>query len=589
MIFVFGACTTGLKAQRTSRFSHGDSLKSSVLGKQTAKLQEIAFDRQSDSIKKAVLQQLQTLNLQDSVKTKFLIGTLQALKFADSLRYNRLPHQVDSLKHLVAGIPVAPFGDTLFYVYGPLGAFSALDRVTAIEDKLVHLSHEYAFHGDSLGLHSTLNTTEIQYAHQSILEIDSSDALWMNTSKDLLAHRYRTRIATAVTMYQEANSFKVFMQEAGLALLVIVLVSLVIYVITKLSGRLNDKIRKQHGKKIRGFRIRNYELFNARRQITALLFVSNLLKWALIILLVYLTLPVLFGIFPWTKGIATTLFGYFLNPAKKILWSFWNYLPNLFTVALISVVFWYILKGIHYLKNEIEKGNLAIPGFYPDWAAPTYQIIRVIVIAFMFILIFPYLPGSNSLAFRGVSVFLGVLFTFGSAGPLGNLISGLVLTYMRSFRVGDRVKISDITGDIIEETLLVIRIRTIKNEIISIPNSSVLSSHTINYSSVSMQDGLVINTTITMGYDVPWRRVHELLIEAAVATEHIQTEPKPFVLQTGLDDSSVSYQINGYTREANKQDIIYSDLYQNIQDLFNKAGLDLLSPRYITLKDSKVS
>ena len=590
-IFLLLVCfmySISLVAQRTIGFTHVDSLRSSILSRQTGKLQEIAFDHQSDSIKKSVLQQLQTLNLQDSGRTRFLIGTLQALRFADSLRNNHLPHQIDSLKHLVTGISVDPFDKTLFYIYSPLGAFSPLDRVRAVEDKLTHLAHEYAFHSDSLTIHSTISTAEIQYAHQSILEIDSTDALWMNTSKEQLAHTYASQIAIAVAVYQQANSLQSFLQEAGLALLVIVLVITFIYVIKKLSGKLGHKIRAQHGKKIKGIRIRNYEVFNAGRQIDALLFVNNLVKWALIIVLVYLTLPVLFGIFPWTKGIATTLLGYFLNPAKKILWSFWNYLPNFFTVILIGVVFRYLLKGIHYLKNEIEKGRLAIPGFFPDWAAPTYQIIRVIVVAFMFILVFPYLPGSNSLAFKGVSVFLGVLFTFGSAGPLGNLISGLVLTYMRSFRVGDRVKINDVTGDIIEETLLVIRIRTIKNEIISIPNSSVLSSHTVNYSSASTQDGLVINTTVTMGYDTPWRSVHELLIEAALATEYIQADPRPFVLQTSLDDYAVSYQINGYTREANKQDVIYSNLYQNIQDLFNKAGLELLSPQYITLKEKEI-
>ena len=588
LLLLCGMCSSGLVAQQSDPFTHNDSLNSNVLSKQTTRLQELAFNHQSDSIKNSVLQQLQLLNLQDSGRTRFLIGTLQALRFADSMRINRVPHQIDSLKHLVTGIPVTPFGKTLFSIYSPLGSFSPLDRVRATEDKLTHIAREYTFHSASLKIHSTVNIVEVQYAHLSILEIDSTDALWMNTSKERLARTYAIRIAAAVAGYQQANSLRVYLQESGLALLVIILVAVFIYFIRKFSGRLDNRIRAQHGKKIKGYKIRNYELFNADRQIDALLFVNNLVKWALIILLVYLTLPVLFGIFPWTKGIATTLLGYFLNPAKKILWAFWNYLPDFFTVVLICVVFRYILKGIYSLKKEIERGKLTIPGFFPDWAAPTYQIIRVIVIAFMFILVFPYLPGSNSLAFKGVSVFLGVLFTFGSAGPLGNLISGLVLTYMRSFRVGDRVKINDVTGDIIEETLLVIRIRTIKNEIISIPNSSVLSSHTVNYSSASNQHGLVINTTVTMGYETPWRSVHELLIEAALATEYIQAEPRPFVLQTSLNDHAVSYQINGYTKEANKQDVIYSNLYQNIQDLFSKAGLKLLSPQYITLVEKEM-
>jgi len=264
-------------------------------------------------------------------------------------------------------------------------------------------------------------------------------------------------------------------------------------------------------------------------------------------------------------------------------------LPNLFTIIVIVFVFRYILKGIHFLKNEVENGSLKLPGFYPDWANPTFQIIKVLLYAFMFIVIFPYLPGSDSPVFQGVSVFLGVLFTFGSSGSLSNVIAGLVLTYMRAFKIGDRVKIGDITGDIIEETLLVTRIRTIKNEIISIPNSNVMSSHTINYSSDSIDNGLILHTTVTIGYDVPWKNMHQALIDAALRTEHLLQVPKPFVLQTSLDDFFVSYQINAYTREPNKQAEIYSKLHQNIQDCCNEVGIEILSPHYRSARDGNMT
>ncbi len=176
-------------------------------------------------------------------------------------------------------------------------------------------------------------------------------------------------------------------------------------------------------------------------------------------------------------------------------------------------------KGLKYLKNEIKNEELKIPGFYADWANPTYQIIRVLVFAFMIVVIFPYLPGTNSPVFRGVSVFLGFLFTFGSAGSLSNIISGLILTYMRLFKIGDRVKIGEQVGDVIEKSLLVTRIRTIKNEIISIPNSTVMNSHTINYSSDAPGTWSDHQYYVTIGYDTPWREMHEALIEAALRTE----------------------------------------------------------------------
>ncbi len=252
-------------------------------------------------------------------------------------------------------------------------------------------------------------------------------------------------------------------------------------------------------------------------------------------------------------------------------------------------MFRYVLKGINFLKIEIEKGALKLPGFYPDWAQPTFQIIKVLLYAFMFIVIFPYLPGSDSPVFKGVSVFLGVLFTFGSSGSLSNVIAGLVLTYMRAFKIGDRVKIGDTTGDIIEKSLLVTRIRTIKNEIISIPNTNVMNSYTTNYSSDASENGLIVHTTVTIGYDVPWKNIHQALLEAASRTKHLLKEPKAFVLQISLDDFYVTYEINAYTREAHKQAFIYSHLHQNIQDCCNEAGIEILSPHYRAARDGNTT
>ncbi|RRN76748.1 mechanosensitive ion channel family protein, partial [Pseudoxanthomonas sp. SGD-10] len=193
-----------------------------------------------------------------------------------------------------------------------------------------------------------------------------------------------------------------------------------------------------------------------------------------------------------------------------------------------------------------------------------------------------YLPGSSSPAFQGVSVFLGVLISLGSSSAISNIVAGLVITYMRPFRIGDRVKIGEVTGDVVEKSMLVTRIRTVKNEDITVPNSMVLSASSVNYSSQTKNNnpGLIVHYTVTVGYDVHWQKVYDLLTEAALATVHILPDPKPFVLQLSLDDYYISYQINAYTKEANKQAIIYSNLLENIQEVFTKAGIDLKSPSY---------
>ena len=477
----------------------------------------------------------------------------------------------------------------MFLIYSKLGSFTAKDRADAISSRIKKLAGNFRFSTDSLTITESESTIDIGFGETIIMSVSENDALWNDTTKEELAKVYKKIIGDAVLKYKSETSFSTLAKEIGLALLVIVIVFFFIKYIIRLFGWLTKKIREQENKKIKGIKFKNYTLFDANRQVNALLNVNTILKWLIILLVIYIALPILFGIFPWTENFAGTLFGYILNPLKKIAGGFWNYLPNLITIIVIIFVFRYVLKGIHFLKTEIEKGKLNIAGFYPDWANPTYQIVRVLVFAFMVIVIFPYLPGSESPVFRGVSVFLGFLFTFGSAGSLSNVIAGLVLTYMRLFVIGDRVKIGEVVGDVVEKSLLVTRIRTIKNEIISIPNSTVMSSHTINYSSMAVDNGLIMHTTVTIGYDVPWKDMHQALINAANKTDMLLKDPEPFVLQTSLDDFYVSYQINAYTNEPNKQAEIYSQLHQNIQDCCNEAGIEILSPHYRAMRDGNMT
>jgi len=306
-----------------------------------------------------------------------------------------------------------------------------------------------------------------------------------------------------------------------------------------------------------------------------------------ILLLVYLSLPLLFSIFPETESWTSTLLSWILAPLKSSLKAIVDYLPNLFKVIVIYFVFRYLIKAVRYLFYEIKRENIQISGFHAEWALPTFNILRFILYAFMLVIVFPFLPGSSSPAFQGVSVFLGVLISLGSSSATNNIVAGLVITYMRPFRVGDRVKIGEVVGDVIEKTMLVTRIRTIKNEDITVPNSTVLSSSTVNYSSHTKSQGLIIHYTVTIGYDVPWQQVYGLLTESALKTIHIIEDPKPFVLQTSLDDYFISYQINAYTKEANKQAAIYSNLLENIQDVFTKNGIEIMSPSYHVVREEK--
>ncbi len=577
-------------AQPDSIAPNNDSINAAILLEYNQKIAAIEGQRKNDSVRKAELEaEINSLKTTDNLKKEELQSQLQDLNDQETKRIAAKKAQIDSLRITAKAFPVAGFfNDTLFSIYSKQGSFSAKDRAEAIRVRIKNIRSSFGFKPDSLLIIESESTVDIMFGESIIMSVSENDALWANSSKLEAAAFYKDKIADAIMHYRSETSVKSLAKEIGLALLVLGIIIVLIIYTRKLFFWTAAKIEAQEDKAIKGIKIRNYTLFDAKREVNAILLVNKILKWLIILLIVYIALPVLFGIFPWTKNFADTLFGYILNPMKKILLGFWNYLPNLITIIVVVFVFRYVLKGIRFLKTEIEKGDLSLPGFYPDWANPTYQIVRVLVFAFMIVVIFPYLPGSDSPVFQGVSVFLGFLFTFGSAGSLSNIISGLVLTYMRLFKIGDRVKIGDVFGDVIEKSLLVTRVRTIKNEIISIPNSSVMNGHTINYSSDAHEKGLIIHTTVTIGYDVPWRDMHKALIDAAEKTDLILKDPRPFVLQTSLDDFYVSYQINAYIREANKQALIYSELHQNIQDTCNERGIEILSPHYRSARDGNM-
>ncbi len=583
--------TCSLFSQTDSSAKKTDSINALILQDYNRKANEFNQQRMVDSTHMANLEkELGSLKTTDYLRKEELEKQIREIKEKDSARIAQKKARIDSMRQTVKGYPVEGFfNDTLFFIYSRSGGFTAQDRALAIGQRIKNAAQKARFNPDSIRLAEGETSIEILYDENIIMSISENDAIWNNMSKQELAQKNMKLIQEAIKKYKSETSLTVLAKEIAMALLVILIVLVLIYLIVKLFNWFAKKISKQKDKYFKGIKIREYTLLDSGREVGVLLSINSFFKWVVILFVIYLALPIIFGLFPWTENFAQTLFGYVLSPVKKIGSGLWNYLPNLITIIVIVFIFRYVLRFLYFLRTEIEKGNLRLPGFYADWANPTYQIIRILVISFMLVVIFPYLPGSNSPVFQGVSVFLGFLFTFGSAGSLSNVISGLVLTYMRLFKIGDRVKIGDVTGDIVERSLLVTRIRTTKNELISIPNSTVMGSPSTNFSSDAPDKGLILHSTVTIGYDVPWRDMHQALIDAALRCELILKEPAPFVLQTGLDDFYVSYQINAYTRAANSQATIYSLLHQHIQDVCNERGIEIMSPHYRSERDGNMS
>jgi small-conductance mechanosensitive channel len=380
-----------------------------------------------------------------------------------------------------------------------------------------------------------------------------------------------------------------FLHRLGIALAIIAGQVLFIWFIWFLFKRINKKIEDAESEKIKPLYINKFRIFSAKQVVKAVQVILKVLKYLITVIQLFLTIPIIFSLFSATRNLASILFGYILNPIKKIAIGAVEYIPNLFTIIIIIIVTRYVLKTLKYFASQIEKGKLKIPGFYADWAAPTLRISQVLLWAFTIAVIYPYLPGSDSKAFQGVSVFIGIIFSIGSTSAIGNLVAGLVITYMRPFKLGDRVQIKEITGFVVEKNLMVVRLKTHKNEYVTFPNMIILGSNIINYNTSSDEDeeGLIIYTEITFGYATPWQTIHDILINAALNTEYVQKRPKPFVLQTKLDDFYASYQINCYTKEVSKIPGIYAMLYENIQSGFQEAGLDMTAAHFRVITTKK--
>lgn len=487
------------------------------------------------------------------------------------------------------GYPVHLFADTLFYVKTRLASLTPRERAAKITERLHSLFDNDLLNPDDISLQANGIYMDIVFGETIIMSVSQRDAAFADLSNVELAGQYSEKIKQAFIDARSDRGLWKTLIRIGLVALVLGGIVFLVRLLIKGHVWLETKIATNKEKLLKNLSYKDYTFLTADQELVVISWLLKFLKWFLIVLLVYLLLPLVFSIFPFTRGWADTLFSFIWKPFSGIMKSMWDYMPNLFTIIVIVLVFKYSTRFIRYIFSEIEAGKLKISGFHEDWALPTFSIVKFLLYAFMFILIFPYLPGSDSGIFQGVSVFLGLLVSLGSSSAIANMVAGLVITYMRPFKEGDRIKIGDVTGIVLEKTLLVTRLRTVKNEEITIPNSAVLSGNTTNFSAIAKTEGLIIHTTVTIGYDVPWRDVHAALIESAHRTSGLLADKQPFVLQTSLDDFYVAYQLNVFTADAEAVAPIYSELHQHIQDVFAERKIEIMSPHYRAERDGNES
>src|SRR6266576_160486 len=495
----------------------------------------------------------------------------------------------DSVAIENAGVPVEIDGRPVLVIYAPIGGFTPQERAEGIQHRIIALGKRRNTAPEAIHAEDRGAWTEVLAGTDRIMGITAGDAKGAERTRPELAAEYTEIIRQVVKQYREDHTWRKILWGILNALLATAAVAAFLALLFLIRHPARSRVEKWLARfetevQTQSFRVRLIRYLG--RPLPAL---SRAAFWLVVLALVQAYGTLVLRFFPTTKytsyQITNWLFSQLAAFGKVVI----NYIPNLILVVLICLITSYLIKLSEHIFGEIRDQRVAIRGFYPDWAEPTGKLVRVLIVAAAVVVAFPYLPGSESPAFKGISVFLGVLLSLGSSSAMAHGVAGTILTYMRAFQVGDFVRIGNDVGEVVEKTLLVTRIRTQKNEIVTIPNGTVLGGVVVNYSAEAKNEGLIFHTTVTIGYTAPWRQVHQLLISAALATADVLDDPPPFVLQTALNDFYVAYELNAYTAKPGNMQNVYSVLHQNIQDKFNEAGVEINSPHYTSLRDGNLT
>jgi len=470
-------------------------------------------------------------------------------------------------------------GKILFYVRG-ITSFPAEERAQLIAERMKNIAENDSINTGSLRVEELADRSNLLAGNEFIVSIFDSDAEIEGIDRQVLAEIVKTNIAKAINLYRYERSSSVLMKKAIFAAGATVLLLILLFFFNRISRRLDNLLQARLKSRIEGFEAQSYHLIQAKQLWTALRGFINSVKIIFIAILIFLYLEFVLKSFPLTKPIADELFSLILGPLGSLGMGFVAALPNIFFLIVLFFVIRYLLKLIKLFFAGVNQGTISFANFDPEWALPTYKIVRFLIIVLAIVVGYPYIPGSESDAFKGISVILGIMFSIGSSSFISNIIAGYSLTYRRAFKIGDRIKIDDSFGDVVDMKLYVTRLRSVKNEEIIIPNSSLINSNVINYSSLAKQHGLILHTTVGIGYETPWRLVEEMLKSAADRTEGLLKQPPPFVLQKSLGDFAITYEINAHCDDPPKMMRIYSSLHQNILDVFNENHVQIMTPAY---------
>ena len=524
----------------------------------------------------------------ETLKKTEIIIQAQASAPTKSSPPPEIKKQPSNSSHDGQNFPVILDGETLFYFSSIIKGIPAENRARETSHAIEKVAKNFTIPLDSLKIVELEGIKLIFAKDNTIFAVLPADAKVLNHSVDTLANKYLQLTKAAIARYRIKHSRHRLLLRIGIVILeAIFLLILLMILLRKLAHRIHQQIRILESTFFRPIVIQDWQVISVAQETHLVLTIAKLLYWLGVVAIVFLYLSLVAFHLPQTQPWRAAIFKFLFEFLDDLTQSAIAYLPNLLTILLAIFIAYNTIRFCRFFFKAIQGGKLSIKGFYPEWAQPTQRLLMVLIIALTFATIFPLLPGAKSPAFRGMSIFAGALFTLGGASTIANLVGGFIIIYTRAFQIGDRVQVDDVIGTILEKTILSTRIRTAKNEIVTIPNANLVTSNIKNFTTAyrEINQPLILHTVVTLGYDVPWRKVHQVLTEAALSNPLTLQEPAPFILQTSLGDFSVSYELNVYTDQPSLIPKIYSELHQNIQDKCNAAGIEILSPHYAAVRD----
>jgi len=481
-----------------------------------------------------------------------------------------------------AAPPTAPIvidGATLFSLRG-IAAYPAEQRARDVAARIVSIAADRSVAADSLTVSEIPEATLVLAGTRRVMAVVDADARLEGVGRQVLARVFLQRVREAVVGYRRDREPAAIARAVAFALGATLALAGGVFVIRLVYRRLVRRIESRYRSRLRDLEIHSFQLVRAERVWRA---ATTILwgGWVLFsVVAVYAYLDYVLTLFPWTRRLGVGLGATVAVPLRFFAEGALEVFPSLVFLAVLVVLTRALLRLIRMFFDGVAAGNIAFQSFHPEWAAPTYRLVRLLVIGLAVVVAYPYIPGSQSDAFKGVTLFAGLVFSLGSSSFIGNLIAGYSMTYRRAFGVGDVIKVGDYWGVVENSTLMVTRLRTTKGEDVVIPNSRILGGEIVNYSTLARRGELVLHTTVGIGYETPWRQVEAMLLEASHRTQSVLKEPGPFVLQTLLGDFAVTYELNVYCDAPQAMPRLYAALHRNILDVFNEYGVQIMTPAY---------